>query len=328
MSDDFATAMQLLLGERPSLADVQQAASLLEAASNDGNAEASERCALLDALGSARPPDWARALDFLATAAAQGSRSAREQVLLLLDNEADPTPPPESGPDFWFKARQQIPLEDRMRPGEKESLSDRPRIRLIRGFATPAECNWLIGLSSARLAPATVFDHETGGQTVDSARDNSFFVLRLGEMNVVTEVIRQRISTATRLPVPLFEPSQLLHYAVGQRFRPHHDFLDPDNPAYRHTLDHFGQRIATFLIYLNDRYEGGETSFPKINLKFRASQGDALFFANVTPDGMPDLSTVHAGLPTISGEKWVFSQWIRDRLPRPHGPAPAVRCNS
>ena len=47
MSDDFATAMQLLLGERPSLADVQQAASLLEAASNDGHAEASERCALV-----------------------------------------------------------------------------------------------------------------------------------------------------------------------------------------------------------------------------------------------------------------------------------------
>jgi len=139
--------------------------------------------------------------------------------------------------------------------------------------------------------------------------------LRLGEMNVVTEVIRNRISAATKLPVPLFEPSQILHYSVGQRFRPHHDFLDPANAAYHETLNRFGQRIATFLIYLNDGYEGGETSFPKVGLKVRADQGDALFFANVTQDGAPDPATLHAGLPPTSGEKWVFSQWIRDRFP-------------
>ena len=202
-----------------------------------------------------------------------------------------------------------------MRAGDKQSLSESPRIRLIRGFVTPAEARWLVGLARERLAPATVFDHETGGQTTDSARDNSFLVLRLGEMNILTEVIRQRISAATKLPVPLFEPSQVLHYAVGQRFKLHHDFLDPANPAYQDTLTRFGQRIATFLIYLNDGYGGGETSFPRIGLNFRAQQGDALFFANVTPDGAPDPKTLHAGLPTTSGEKWVFSQWIRDRLP-------------
>jgi len=160
-----------------------------------------------------------------------------------------------------------------------------------------------------------VFDKETGGQTLDPTRDNSFLMLRLSEMNVFTEVIRQRIAAATKLPVPLFEPSQILHYAVGQRFKPHHDFLDPANPAYSDSLAAFGQRIATFLIYLNDGYQGGETSFPKIGLNFRAEQGDALFFANVTKDGAPDPDTVHSGMPTTSGEKWVFSQWIRDRFP-------------
>ena len=315
MSDDYATAMHLLLGERPSLADVQQASTLLQGASDQGHAEASERCALLDALGSARPPDWDRALDFMAKAASQGSRSAREQILLLLDNQTDPVIPSARDAEFWSDAAKRIALPQRMEPGEKQSLSDTPRIRLIRGFMTPAESRWLVSLARKRLAPATVFDHETGGQTMNAARDNSFLVLRLGEMNLVTEVIRQRISAATRLPVPLFEPSQVLHYAVGQRFKPHHDFLDPSNPAYQETLSRFGQRIATFLIYLNDGYEGGETSFPRIGLNFRAKQGDALFFANVRPDGAPDLSTLHAGLPPITGEKWVFSQWIRDRFP-------------
>jgi prolyl 4-hydroxylase len=106
-----------------------------------------------------------------------------------------------------------------------------------------------------------------------------------------------------------------LHYAVGERFKPHHDFLDPANEAYRNTLSRFGQRIATFLIYLNDAYSVGETSVPAIGLNFRAETGDALFFANVTREGAPDPSTLHAGRPPLSGEKWVFSQWIRDRFP-------------
>ncbi|HEX6660837.1 MAG TPA: 2OG-Fe(II) oxygenase [Sphingomicrobium sp.] len=315
MSEPFATAMQLLLGDRPSLDDVVQAARLLEDASSQGHAEASERCALLNALGSARPPDWNRSLDFLELAAAQGSHSAQEQLLLLADNTTDPSPPAEAGRDFWSGVRAQVPLEQRMTAGEKQSLSDSPRIRLIATFATQAECRWLISLARPQLGPATVFDKETGGQALDPTRDNSFFVLRIGEMNVLTEVIRQRISAAMNLPVPLFEPSQILHYAVGQRFKPHHDFLDPANAAYHDSLATFGQRIATFLIYLNDGYVGGETSFPRIGLNFRAEQGDALFFANVTRDGAPDLDTVHAGLPTTSGEKWVFSQWIRDRFP-------------
>ena len=315
MSEQFASAMQLLLGDRPSLDDVQRAAGLFEAASSQGHAQASERCALLDALGSARPPDWNRSLDFLELAAAQGSRSAQEQLLLLADNGADPVMPSEAGRDFWPGLRAKVPIEQRMQPGEKQSLSDSPRIRLIPAFATPAECRWLIALARPHLGPATVFDKATGGQTLDPTRDNSFLVLRVGEMNVFTEVIRQRIAAATKLPVPLFEPSQILHYSVGQRFKPHHDFLDPANPAYHESLATFGQRIATFLIYLNDGYQGGETSFPKIGLTFRAEQGDALFFANVIQDGSPDPSTVHAGLPPTSGEKWVFSQWIRDRFP-------------
>lgn len=315
MSDEFATAMQLLLGDRPSLEEVQQAAGLFETASANGHAEASERCALLDALGSARPPDWDRALDRLALAAQQGSHSAQEQLLLLADNQADPDARIDRRPDEWTKLRASIPLERRMQPGEKLSVSDRPRIRLIKQFATPAECRWLMALGQPQLGPATVFDESTGDQTLDPSRDNSFVVLRIGEMNVMTEVIRTRIAAATRLPVPLFEPSQLLHYSVGQRFKPHHDFLDPANPAYADTLATFGQRIATFLIYLNDGYAGGETSFPRIGLNYRADQGDALFFANVTPDGAPDTATLHAGLPPTSGEKWVFSQWIRDRFP-------------
>jgi hypothetical protein len=134
-------------------------------------------------------------------------------------------------------------------------------------------------------------------------------------MDVVVEILRARISAATRLPVPIFEPTQVLHYAVGERFKPHHDFLDINVPGFADHIRRFGQRIATVLVYLNGDYQGGETVFPKIGLSYRGRTGDALFFTNVDRSGHGDPLTMHAGTPPTSGEKWVFSQWIRDRLP-------------
>jgi len=312
MSDAYATAMQLLEADRPDREDVERGIALLETASAAGDADASERCALFESIGIVRPQSWDRALDYLELAAAQGSLRAQEQLLLLADNRIDPAP---VGGTDWHAVRSDISIGQRIQPGEKGSLSDEPRIRFVKAFATGPECRWIVAGARPRLAPATVFDKASGGQTQDKSRDNSSFVLRLPEMSLLTEVIRHRISAATNLPVPLFEPAQVLHYAVGQRFKQHYDFLDPANPAYRESLGQFGQRIATFLIYLNGGYEGGETAFPAIGLSYRAEEGDALFFANVTRDGAPDRKTLHAGMPPTAGEKWVFSQWIRDQYP-------------
>ena len=73
-----------------------------------------------------------------------------------------------------------------------------------------------------------------------------------------------------------------------------------------------GQRTVTFLIYLNDDYEGGATTFPRLDWSFKGKAGDALAFWNVT-DGHPDTRTLHAGTPTRNGVKWLFSKWVRDR---------------
>ena len=68
-------------------------------------------------------------------------------------------------------------------------------------------------------------------------------------------------------------------------------------------------------MYLNDDYEGGETEFPAIGLRYRGRRGDALLFANVDIVGNPDRRSIHAGLPPTRGEKWLLSQWIRNRTP-------------
>ena len=74
-----------------------------------------------------------------------------------------------------------------------------------------------------------------------------------------------------------------------------------------------GQRAVTALVYLNDGYEGGETDFPELGWKYRGRKGDALLFWNLTPQGEPEPRTLHAGLPPTSGEKWLYSKWIRQK---------------
>jgi prolyl 4-hydroxylase len=85
-------------------------------------------------------------------------------------------------------------------------------------------------------------------------------------MDIVTQLVRSRISLVTRVPEPLFEAPQVMHYAGGQEFKPHFDFLDPQQPGEARDLAARGQRIATFLLYLNDDDEGGETIFPRCGL--------------------------------------------------------------
>jgi prolyl 4-hydroxylase len=105
----------------------------------------------------------------------------------------------------------------------------------------------------------------------------------------------------------------VLHYAPGEQFAPHYDFIDDSTPAGRREVAATGQRAVTFLAYLNDGYEGGETAFPLLGGRYKRNKGDALFYSNVTPDGSPDRRTMHAGTPLKRGEKWLMSQWIRSR---------------
>ena len=109
------------------------------------------------------------------------------------------------------------------------------------------------------------------------------------------------------------ESTAVLHYEPGEEFLPHFDFLDVNLPGPAKDVAGRGQRVLTFLIALNDDYEGGQTEFPEIGKRWKGRKGSGLFFWNVEPDGTPDRLTRHAGLPPTRGEKWLLSQWIRGR---------------
>jgi hypothetical protein len=109
------------------------------------------------------------------------------------------------------------------------------------------------------------------------------------------------------------EAPTVLHYAVGETIGNHYDFVDPAHPNYAEEIRRFGNRRITFLIYLNEGYESGETVFPKLELSHTGRRGEGLFFVNTLEDGHANLRMLHNGRPPTRGEKWVFSQFIRNR---------------
>lgn len=273
--------------------------ALLTAAAEEGDPQAAAVMATLEAMGVAGPQSWDKAFAWLHRAAALGSESAKAQ-LVVLGGEAGA-----------------IDVPALITPPAKRSLSDAPRIRVIEGFASTAECDWLMARAKGKLAPAKVVDQRTGRETVHPDRTNKAIMFDMGAMDVVIQAVRARIATATNLPLPVFEPAQVMHYSVGEEFRPHYDFLTEDAAGWAAQLQRFGQRIATFLLYLNDDFDGGATDFPEVGISHRGQKGDALFWANVDPAGAPDRATLHAGTPPTRGEKWILSQWIRDRTAAP-----------
>jgi len=311
----FAAGMAIFSGSNPS-SQLDRAIALIEAASAHGVPEATEKCALFEAIGIGRPPSWERALDRLQLAAEQGSVIAQRQLLVLSRASPDPGQQALADQADWRSVRDQIKLDELLGSGVRQSLSDSPRVRIIRRFASPAECDWLIERARPRLKSAMIYDGE-GNHVADPGRSNRATEFQISDTDIVVEIIRSRISRALRVPLAAFELTQFLHYGPGQEFKLHHDFLDPSNPVHRKHLDTHGQRIATFLIYLNEQFEGGETDFPKAGIRFRGTTGDAIFWANVGTDGEPDFASVHAGRPPSSGEKWILSQWIRDRAATP-----------
>jgi prolyl 4-hydroxylase len=291
---------RLLVGDGVAPAPDKGVAMLREAVSR-GEAEAAARLAVCAAWGIAQARDVGAALDHLQRAAELGWAPAMRELELLARHTGAAA-----------ALRRSIDVKTWITPPAARVVSERPRIAVLEGFASAPECEWLIQRSATGMRPAQVYRGTAKAQTVQS-RTNSETTFTIFNADVLLSLVRERIAAATGVPIAHFELAKVLHYSPGERFELHADFLEPSTPELAREIQVRGQRAATFLIYLNDGYEGGETDFPRVGVRYKGGRGDALLFSNIDVAGAPDYQTVHAGLPPTTGEKWVLSQWIRTR---------------
>jgi hypothetical protein len=296
--------------------DVARGVGLIRAATAAGNARATHLAALLAAAGVREPQSWSTALELLLQAAQQGSHLAQDTIACTSSKQplaADAMRTRSSDPKVWRSAAQAVDLTPFFEPPPTAVVSAAPRIAVVKGFLPPGVCGWLIARAKPSLIPAEVYDRETGRLIVDPNRDNRAALFPLVLSDLILLLVRERIARVIGRPAAFMEQPAVLNYAPGEQYRPHYDFCDLSLAGPAKDAAENGQRVLTFLIYLNDDYAGGETEFPRLNWRFRGRKGDALFWWSVDEAGKADPRTLHAGLPTQSGEKWLFSQWVRDR---------------
>ena len=312
--------LRLAIGDRaPSLPD--EGMRFLSDAWEQGSGTAAARIAAVLALGMHLPQNWNLALEWLAKAAQKHYIPAQRQLLALCADRELATRLSEStrqtNPTQWLQLAATVDVCQWRSSPAANILSDDPRVSTFRGFATAEVCAVLISLAQSRLEPARVYDPVAQQDIVDAHRNNTVATFGADAIEVIHVLVQERMAVACGLPLRHFEPPTELHYSPGEQISNHYDFVDPKStPDYVGEIARNGQRLITFILYLNEDYEGGETAFPTLGFSHKGQVGEGIYFVNALPDMQPDLRMLHAGRPTTRGEKWIVTQFIRNRPTR------------
>jgi prolyl 4-hydroxylase len=178
-------------------------------------------------------------------------------------------------------------------------------IKILDDFLTKEECLELIDMGTKQMQAAT-----TLGAKIDGYRtaDNSW----LYESTPLTQKIENFISKESGLPVENQENIHIVKYYVGGEYKPHHDYFQPNESYYNDSMGTAGNRVFSFLIYLNHNYTGGETEFPTKKIKITPKEGRLLIWRNMNEDGSLDPNSFHAGLPVKTEVKYIAIVWVRE----------------
>ncbi|MEZ5960244.1 MAG: 2OG-Fe(II) oxygenase [Hyphomonadaceae bacterium] len=274
----------------------------IEAIAREGHADAAMLAAVIHALGYGCGRDWPRALEWTAIAAERDVKAAQEQLRLLAGD----------GGDDWRALAAAIYVSAWVAPRVSRIVNERPHIAMSEGFLDARLCAWLIARAAPLQTPSLVYDPISGKAAQADARSNTCATFTILTLDLPTLLIRERIANTLAVPIEHLERVSVFRYTVGQEFASHVDYLTP-SPQLNAEIAEIGQRPLTFLLYLNEGFEGGETHFLDVDKKFRGRTGDALYWRNVDESGAPDLMTTHTGVAPTSGEKWLLSQFIRNK---------------
>lgn len=180
-------------------------------------------------------------------------------------------------------------------------------IFVVRNFLSPRECTELIIRIDANRQPSGV---------LGDFPDQEFRTSESCNMNPHdpgVQAIENKITQLMGIDPAHGETIQGQRYAVGQQFKPHHDYFHTSQPYWEQMKKVGGQRTWTAMIFLNEPEAGGATNFPNANVKVSPRAGNLLAWNNMNRLGEPNNFSLHQGMPVEAGVKYIITKWYRER---------------
>ena len=200
---------------------------------------------------------------------------------------------------------------------DPEWIAAHPRVQRVpsreltlfirRDFLSAEECTGLIERIEAGRRPSTIADANGDyafrtSETCDLDGEDPFVA-----------AIDAKLCAFSGIDPAHGEPIQGQRYAVGQEFKAHTDYFDPNGVDYARFCATSGNRTWTLMVYLNAPKAGGATRFPKIGKTVQPETGKLLAWNNRIEPGRYNAATLHHAMKVRSGVKHVITKWYREQ---------------
>jgi len=173
-------------------------------------------------------------------------------------------------------------------------------------FISKNECDHILRIATPEFRESRVV---TGVDT--KIRKSQTAWLKRDEP-VIASII-QRVCDLTGMPFAHAEKMQVVKYGVDGYYNEHYDAACDDRQECVDFEKNGGQRKITMLLYLSDNFEGGGTRFPRLNKEYKLPKHSGILFHSLQKNGNKcHPLSLHAGLPVISGEKYIANVWLRE----------------
>lgn len=190
---------------------------------------------------------------------------------------------------------------------ESEQYTQNIELFTVRNFLNDYECTHLVELIRQNLRPSTT-TNDSG--PYKDYRTSKTCDLSLIDSDFIKEIDR-RICKMLGVSPKNSEGIQGQWYDVGEEFKEHTDYFEPNSEEFQRFGQALGQRTWTFMIYLNNTQAGGETYFKALDKSFYPNQGTAVIWNNLFQDLNPNPHTLHQGKPVKQGYKAIITKWFR-----------------
>jgi prolyl 4-hydroxylase len=193
-------------------------------------------------------------------------------------------------------------------PFANQLPTNKANLFVIDHFLNEKECQELITIIRSHCRQSTI---SSQNEPDKAFRTSQTCDLGLLEQHTLVQEIDSRICEYMGIEPERSETIQGQYYQVGQQFKAHTDYFEPNTAEYQKFAGELGQRTWTFMIYLNEVESGGETNFPDLSQEIKPSMGKALVWNSLLSNGHVNPATLHWAKPVIVGEKFVITKWFR-----------------